>query len=189
MSGSADRYLRVLPSEVWGSSTFASAVAQAQGAEIDLLHRASRDDTDGLIRQVNPLTATWGLALMEAALGMTALGGTLADRRAAVVARLRGLGSPTMSRLASVANAFQNGTVVLDQVTEDYRVRVWFTDVRGVPPNLDAMIAALRTALPGHLALEPVFVYTTWSALDDAGYDWNALDALGLDWDAMASIL
>ena len=190
MPGSAERMRRYLPALYEGSAVMGYLV-EALGAEFDQLE-ASTIGPDGLRNQLNPTFTSWGLDLLEAALGLPALP-TLTDeeRRSRVASRMLGPGPMTIYRLHQVANAFENGAVDLDVdygevapgETERYTIRLWFTDIRGVPPNLDAMLEAMRSSAPANMRIEPIYVYTTWDMIEAAGLTWDEFDALGLTWD------
>lgn len=140
---------------------------------------AARED---FILQLDPTTATWGLANWEQTLGITT-DATKDDeyRRTAVVAALRGTGTSTVAAIQNVAESFSNGEVAIVEYPSEYRFEIHFTSTLGIPPNMDDLTTAIEAMKPAHLAYAYVIQYRTWAMLsgvkwgDVADYTWTDL--------------
>lgn len=122
-------------------------IQKAFQPEIDELWRV-RDD---LQAQLNPNTATWGLALWEQALGILVNESRpLSLRRSAVISKLRGVGAVTAEMLKGVAEAFTHSPVtVLDLPRESW---VWLRfELLDIPAYFPELQAALLEIIPAHL--------------------------------------
>ncbi len=133
--------------------------------------------------QAWPHLATWGISRLERIFGVqTDDSMTLEGRRSALLARLRATGTSTLPNIVNIARSFAGGSVEITEDIANYKVTIEFTDDLGVPPYLDELKAALREAVPAHLLIEYILLWTTWGELDAAGVTWGALDAAGVTW-------
>lgn len=186
MDTSVDRQQRYLDKRFYADAARWRELLVAVGTDVDLHVRAGYDPVDGLVRQLNPQTATWAIDLLENQFGLPNLvEATVETRRERILSLIRSGGTMTAYRAEQVANAFQNGDVLIDPDFEKYTVYVWFVNQLGNPPNLEAMLAGLRRAYPGHIAIQPIIVYSDWNDLDAPMLTWNALDALALTEDEL----
>lgn len=136
--------------ELYLSSREVQVFQEAWQPEIDLVWKA-RDD---LLAQLNPNTATWGLALWEEALGLPADEPIpYGSRRIRVIARLRGMGTTTPARLQSVLETFCPGCDV--SVVEHFQEYVVEIKLRMIAHGVDDMPGLktmLKLIMPAHLA-------------------------------------
>lgn len=131
-------------------------------------------------------TATWGMARWENIFGVTVdEAKPIEQRRSVIKGKLRGIGTVNAALIEQVAEAYDNGTVTVEENNAAYTIIVTFVSNRGVPVNLDDIQAALRDIIPAHLAISFEFTYLTWDELDAQLWTWNALDALALTWDQL----
>lgn len=117
-----------------------------------------QDSIDDFLAQLNLDTATWALPLYEAAYGVTpdAHAG-LDSRRAAIKARLRGVGTMTRQALQTLVDAWADGHVLVQDPGR--RVHLVFVEPGGVPQDLTAMLTELREMTPAHLPITAARVY------------------------------
>ncbi len=137
---------------------------------------------DAFVLQLDPTTATWGLASWEAALGLsTDLTKAYDYRRTRVISKLRGAGTTTVAMIQSVAESFSNGEVAITEHPEAYAFDVTFVGTVGIPPNLEDLTAAIEEIKPAHLAYTYVYIYNTYGDLAGktygtlAGYTYGEL--------------
>lgn len=118
--------------------------------EIDEIWK-TRDD---LLAQLNPNTATWGLALWEEALGLPSEEPVpYSSRRIRVIARLRGMGTTTPARLQSVLETFCPGCdVSLVEHFHEYLVEIKLRMIDHTVEDMPGLKAMLRLIMPAHLA-------------------------------------
>jgi len=136
--------------------------------------------------QAWPHLVDWGIARLEAIYGVpTDPSATLEKRRSALLARMRGAGTSTREQIASIAASYAGGAVLLTEDYGNYKVTIEFTDDRGVPPYLEALQDTLRAAVPAHLLIEYILLWTTWGDLNTAGITWGTLAAAGVTWAAL----
>lgn len=133
--------------------------------------------------QLSVDTATWGLDIYERELGIVIdYSKPYPDRRSVVKGKLRGSGKVDATLIKIVTVSFTNGDV---EVSFDGQITVEFNSVRGIPPNLDDLKAALEEIKPAHLAIAYVLKYLIWNELDSMALSWDEFDALNLTWDQL----
>ena len=133
--------------------------------------------------QAWPHLATWGISRLERIYGIqTDEGATLEKRRSALIAKMRGAGTSTREHIEGIANSYTGGAVELTEDIANYKVTIEFTDDRGIPTYLDELKAAMREAVPAHLLIEYILLWTTWGDLAAGGVTFGALDAAGVTW-------
>jgi uncharacterized protein YmfQ (DUF2313 family) len=114
---------------------------------------------------------------------------SLDERRSAVKARLRGTGTVTKDLLKTVCAAYTGGTVDIVEKTSEFKVQIVFTDLAGVPANMDALEAVLRDIMPAHLEIEYVYRYLRWNELDGYTWSWDTLDGKSYTWDELSTAI
>lgn len=146
----------------WRQSRETLVVWEALGSETDAL----RADLRGLLDQCNVQTATWGLDLWEKQLGLpTEAGKDLSYRRSRILSKLRGTGTVTVAMIENVAESYVNGEVEIIENPASYHFDVKFVGIRGIPPNMEDLTAALEEIKPAHLTYAYIYVYNTHAEL------------------------
>jgi hypothetical protein len=150
-----------------------------ESAEVSDLNAAIAD----VLAQFFVDTATWGLANWERICGIkTDETKPYDQRRSAIKARLRGVGTVTVALIKNVAESYNNGEVEVTEDNANYTIAVRFVSTYGRPSNMTDIQNALREIVPAHLAIDFVFTYATWSEVDSRGQTWADIDALGETW-------
>ena len=116
-------------------------------------------------------------------------GASIDDRRAAIKSRLRGTGTVTKDMLKSVCASYTGGTVDIIENSSAFTVQIVFTDIAGVPSNMDALQAVVRDIMPAHLAIEYVYRYLRWDELDGKAMSWDTLDSDAYTWDEFSTAI
>lgn len=107
------------------------------------------------------------------------------QRRAVLIAKLRGQGTTTPEFIKNVALSFQYGEVDVVEDETPYTVRIVFESVLGVPPNMQDFINALEEVKPAHLAFEYVYKYNTWDMLEAFNKTWDDWADTGVTFDEL----
>lgn len=125
-----------------------------------LLNMAARaaEDKDAAIAQLFPSTAdSLGLELWERAYGIPIqTGQSLQQRRARVLAKVKGTGTTTVERVQGMAQAYWPDCRV-EEITEEYLLRIVIVmrgDQVGYIPYLSDFWSAINELKPAHLAAE-----------------------------------
>ena len=148
------RMMDALP-RYYSESPEADAIVSGQAYAVDFRKAEARD----LLEQMSPITATWGIAHWERALGLaTVPTKPLEERRSLVIARLRGAQVATVANVKATAEAFYGGEIDVIEDFANYMAHFKFKSNLGVPPNEDDVRNALRDILPAHIAFD--FLYT-----------------------------
>lgn len=117
---------------------------------------------DDFLKQLSPTTATWGLAYYEKEYGVRAkYKESIEERRSALLAKMRGVGTTTKEMVENVANSFYQGEVEVVEETDEYLVIINFVSEIGIPPNIESLKAVLKEIIPAHLNIEYVILYNT----------------------------
>ncbi|MFX4261046.1 putative phage tail protein [Pelotomaculum propionicicum] len=164
------------------SSRVMRSIVQGQGSELDKLRQALDETLDQFF--VN--TATCRLGDWEAELGLpVAPAQPETERRDKIMSKLRGMGTCTIKLVKQVAESYDAGAVNVAEDFTGYLVIVKFVDTRGLPPNIEDLMAAVRDIVPAHLEILYEYSYFLWDDLDEKVWTWDQLDTLGLMWDQL----
>lgn len=109
----------------------------------------------------------------------------IADRRAVLVAKLRGQGTTTPEFIRNVAASFQYGEVSVDETSAPYVVNIIFESVLGVPPNMDDFIRALEEVKPAHIIFNYTYKYNTWDDFEAFHHTFDEWEAIHVTWDEL----
>lgn len=107
---------------------------------------------------------------------------TIEQRRAVLIAKLRGQGTTTPSAVLNIAASFDFGEISIDESSTPYTVRIVFEEFRGVPPNMADFIAALEEIKPAHLVFEYVYKYNTWGDYKSFHKTIGEWEEMGMTW-------
>ena len=137
-------------------------IFKAEGKQFE-----NREDAINDLRlQLSVDTATWGLAIYESELGIvTDASKPLVERRSVIKSKMRGTGKVDATLIKLVTDSFTNGDV---DVAFDGIIKITFTSVVGIPPNMNDVYAAVENIKPAHLAIIYTFLYNTHQVL--SGY-------------------
>jgi hypothetical protein len=105
------------------------------------------------------------------------------DRRARILAFSRkGSKTATIANLQEILSAWSdtNATITLDN--PNYTVDVEFSEVGGIPPDIDFIQIFLRRIIPAHLDISYTFNFYTWGELRSETMTWAELRATGVTW-------
>ncbi|MGG4142955.1 putative phage tail protein [Paenibacillus algorifonticola] len=126
-------------------------------------------------------TATWALPRWERNFALaTDADKPIDQRRAVIKSRIRGVGTVTAALIESIAEAYANGEVEVVEDNANYTVKLTFVSALGQPPNFADLEAAVRDAMPAHLAVEYVFIYTTFGKLEGYDVTFGGIQTAGL---------
>lgn len=109
----------------------------------------------------------------------------LEQRRAVLIAKLRGQGTTTPEFIRSVAASFQYGEVSVDETSAPYTVRIVFESVMGVPPNMADFIRALEEVKPAHIVFNYTYKYNTWDDFEAFHHTFDEWAAIHVTWDEL----
>lgn len=152
------------------------------GLEDDKVKLAIQD----ILNQIFVNTATWGLDNWEKYLGLKIdLSETYENRRARIMTRLRGQGTVTKAMLKNVCESFINGTVEIIEDNPNYSFTIKFTDIKGIPANMEYLKATVEEVKPAHLAVTYEYTYLTWDEFESHEWTWDELEAQNLTWDEL----
>ena len=144
---------------------------------------AMRDAQEDWIDQLWIASATWGLDLWEALVGITpAADATLADRRSAVTAKLLGAGTCNAAMISRIAQAITGYDALVIEYCSKYQFALTFVgDTPGFADfDLDAIRAAVEEVKPAHL--EFIITGITWADFHLLGMRWMDLHAMEATW-------
>lgn len=166
----------------YSDSKTADAILTPEAKEFERFHRAVVDVVDQFFID----TSTWGLARLEKISGVqTDYTKPVEQRRDVLRSKRRGIGTVTADLIESVAAAYSNGEVSVEEVPAEYLVIVTFVGTKGIPSDIDALKHAVREVLPAHLGVAYKFTYLSWVELETKAPEltYADLDGLGLTWE------
>lgn len=107
------------------------------------------------------------------------------QRRAVLVAKLRGQGTTTPEFIRNVAASYQYGEVSVDETSAPYTVQIIFESVIGIPPNMDDFVKTIEEVKPAHLVFEYIYKYNTWDMIEAFEKTWDEWEALDITFDGL----
>lgn len=119
------------------------------------------EQMDDFTAQLDINTATWALPVYENELNIvTDVSKSLAERREQIVSMWRVTGKTGAAEIKLVADSYTHGDV---EVYLDNGITVEFTNVYGVPSNIDDLKKVVRAMTPAHLRVNYVFRFALYS--------------------------
>lgn len=109
----------------------------------------------------------------------------IVQRRAVLIAKLRGQGTTTPAFISNVAASFEYGEVSVDESSAPYTVRIIFESVIGIPPNMEDFIRTIEEVKPAHLVFEYVYRYNTWDMIEAFEKTWDEWEALDITFEGL----
>lgn len=141
------RLMDYLP-ENYPASRETAAFQEALQPEADALWAAR----DGLLAQLDPYTATWGLDYWERALGIANAGHLgLELRRRQIAAKLQGRAATTPQVVKDTAETLLGVPVTVIERFGEYLVEVWAEAGGKLPAGTIQLKGRLRELMPAHL--------------------------------------
>lgn len=167
--------MRYLP-QYWQDIEQMKALQKTLGIEAGLLWPM----LDDLLNQFYIETATWGLDHWETVFGLAIdRNKSYEYRRERVKSKIRGAGTATKQMVINIASAFAGGEAEVIEYPKESRFVIKFVGLKGIPPNIAGLTAAIEEIKPAHLAFTFEYTYNYWDALQ--GKVWN--DFVTLTWE------
>ncbi|WP_159449954.1 putative phage tail protein [Clostridium massiliodielmoense] len=138
-------------------------IYNAQQKEIDKLNLDVKD----LKAQCFVNTATWGLNLWEEFVGIdTDTRKSIEERRASILAKLRGQGTTTIKVIEEIAKAYADRVGVTEHNKESYFTIDLESIDKGFPYSLNSLYNIIEEIQPAHLEAVYNLISTTNSKLN-----------------------
>lgn len=111
-------------------------------------------DKDFTLEQLFPSTASgWGLAIWEDAYGLRREAGqTERQRRARVLAKIKGVSTTTVERIRGIAQVFSPSRVEVEERSAESYFIIWYVETIGEIDNKEDLVAIINELKPAHLA-------------------------------------
>lgn len=123
-------------------------------------------DINDYLQLIDIDLATWALDIYERELGIPVdQSKSLADRRAFIKSKWRGMGSVDGNLIKNIIDSWTNGGA---EVTFDGKINIKFNGVTGIPSNLDDAKKAIEDIKPAHLAVVYAYTYLLIKEVDPA---------------------
>lgn len=154
MSNQTEMLVELPP--IFGESPEFIEIARVQGIVFDRLE----GHIDDVLNNFFADEATWGLSIMEDEYKIpTDISKPLDQRRSALKAKKRGIGTVSANMIKNVAESFEHGSVSVQAIKNQSKILITFNDVFGIPPNLEDIKDAIRKILPAHRVVDFEFRY------------------------------
>lgn len=147
------------------NSDYVKDITNPMDIENDRLEQARLN----MLNQFNVGSATYRLKDFEKEYGLPIepLGITTEERRSRIKARMRSIGTITTQAIKTVVDSWVNGNVDIVENPSNYSFLIKFTDVRGIPSNMQDVYNAIEEIKPAHLAVSYEFKYNTVKDLNN----------------------
>ena len=113
----------------------------------------------------------------ESDVGLQPIEDTPENRRSRVLARLQGNNLFTLAELETLVNNYEKSGCSIQEDFENYTVQVIFSNMKGVPDNLEQLKAAVNEVKPAHIKIEFVICENTWQEVFDKFGYWGNIDS------------
>lgn len=105
------------------------------------------------------------------------------EKRAIITVVLSAWKKFNSTSIKNLTKAYTGGKVKVEFIAEESKIKISFTDLLGVPPNLKALERVFRERMPAHLIYQIILLYITWEMFDRYDYMWSKWDSLDLTWE------
>lgn len=123
---------------------------------LELMTARAETDMDFTLDQLFPSTASeWGLELWEQAYGLRREAGqTRRQRRARVLAKIKGTGTTTVEQIRGIAQVFSASQVEIEEHSAESRFVIWYTQTIQEIEHKADLAATVNELKPAHLTWE-----------------------------------
>ena len=160
----------------WRESAETVALVNAMQNEIDKLDAAYA----AFYNEMYAESADTSIEKWERMCGIASVPAlSIGERRAAVLAKLRGGGTCTKQKLRDLALSYDCGDIEVIEDAANYAVKIKFVSLVGIPARLGEFKQAIRDAVPAHLDISYEYKYRRWGEYahlkwdDLSGYTWR----------------
>ena len=123
----------------------------------------SEVDIHDLLNQFSVNTCTWGLVLWEKFIGILSDSSkSLEERKARVLAKIRGQGTTTIEAIKNICNAYADNTEVVEH-TSEYWFELLLESYNGFLTDIESLYNTITEVKPAHLGVKYKLIATTKS--------------------------
>ncbi len=152
-----NRLIKYLP-KYYRTSRVIGDITDIQGKEIEEFIKS----LESTFNQFFIDTADFSLERWERELGIPVNNSKPHEyRRSTIKSKLKGSGTVTVNLIKNVCESYSNGEVDIIEDNPNMKFTVKFVGVKGIPPNLEDLEAALEEIKPAHLAFSFEFTFNT----------------------------
>ena len=123
----------------------------------------SEVDIHDLLNQFSVNTCTWGILLWEKFIGILSDSSkSLEERKARVLAKIRGQGTTTIEAIKNICNAYADNTEVVEH-TSEYWFELLLESYNGFLTDIESLYNTITEVKPAHLGVKYKLIATTKS--------------------------
>lgn len=123
----------------------------------------SEVDIHDLLNQFSVNTCTWGIVLWEKFIGILSDSSkSLEERKARVLAKIRGQGTTTIEAIKNICNAYADNTEVVEH-TSEYWFELLLESYKGFLTDIESLYNTITEVKPAHLGVKYKLIATTKS--------------------------
>ncbi|CAI3582193.1 conserved hypothetical protein [Clostridium neonatale] len=123
----------------------------------------SEVDIHDLLNQFSVNTCTWGIVLWEKFIGILSDSSkSLEERKARVLAKIRGQGTTTIEAIKNICNAYADNTEVVEH-TSEYWFELLLESYNGFLTDIESLYNTITEVKPAHLGVKYKLIATTKS--------------------------
>ena len=114
----------------------------------------SEVDIHDLLNQFSVNTCTWGILLWEKFIGILSDSSkSLKERKARVLAKIRGQGTTTIEAIKNICNAYADNTEVVEH-TSEYWFELLLESYNGFLTDIESLYNTITEVKPAHLGVK-----------------------------------
>lgn len=114
----------------------------------------SEVDIHDLLNQFSVNTCTWGIVLWEKFIGILSDSSkSLEERKARVLAKIRGQGTTTIEAIKNICNAYADNTEVVEH-TSEYWFELLLESYNGFLTDIESLYNTITEVKPAHLGVK-----------------------------------
>ena len=123
----------------------------------------SEVDIHDLLNQFSVNTCTWGIVLWEKFIGILSDSSkSLEERKARVLAKIRGQGTTTIEAIKNICNVYADNTEVVEH-TSEYWFELLLESYNGFLTDIESLYNTITEVKPAHLSVKYKLIATTKS--------------------------
>lgn len=123
----------------------------------------SEVDIHDLLNQFSVNTCTWGIVLWEKFIGILSDSSkSLEERKARVLAKIRGQGTTTIEAIKNICNVYADNTEVVEH-TSEYWFELLLESYNGFLTDIESLYNTITEVKPAHLGVKYKLIATTKS--------------------------
>ena len=144
------------------------------------------EEANFIFEQIHINSSTLSLKMWEEIFNITPdFNSTIEERKEYLLSHKIGIGTTTKEKIKEVIGIYTNGNCEVIENFSDYSFTIKFTDIKGIPSNMDLVKKTIEAIKPAHLNYDIQYLFNVWNFVINEKKTWN--DYASNTWDEIKS--